>query len=281
MINTKILKGMKISFRTITIYATILATALVILASCKKDNQPNNGGENPPPEVNAVVKASSGDSLGVVGKINEFRTLLGDPLNTAPGAVDGRREVNWDAVPAAFTNLNNFPSDFFGSSDPALGNARKRGLILQNTGTSFRVDSTNFSDVEPTYANQFEAFSKKRLFTYMGNNITEITFKVPGTNIDAFIKGFGVVFTDVDVANSTSIAYFTATKSLGLFNSPVRTGTGSFSFLGVNFPDEKVTKVRITSGNGLLGTGIKDITDGGNKDLVVMDDFFYTEPKSN
>ncbi|MEP6947800.1 MAG: hypothetical protein ABI863_00935 [Ginsengibacter sp.] len=37
--------------------------------------------------------------------------------------------------------------------------------------------------------------------------------------------------------------------------------------------------VKITAGNGLLATGVKDITDGGTKDLVVMDDFIYDEPK--
>ena len=271
---------MQVSFKNLKSHTAIFASTLIIFASCKKDNPPNDGGQPPPPQINAIVKMSSGDSLGVVGRINDFRTLLGDPVNTAPGAVGGRREVNWDAVPPAFTNLNNFPSDFFGSSDPALANGRKRGLILQNTGTSFRVDSTNFSEVDPSYDTQFEAFSKKRLFAYMGNNITEITFKVPGTDTEAFIKGFGVVFTDVDVANSTSIEFFAGTKSLGVYYSPVRTETGSFSFLGVQFPDEKVTKVRITSGDGILATGVKDISNGGTKDLVVMDDFFYTEPKS-
>jgi hypothetical protein len=49
----------------------------------------------------------------------------------------------------------------------------------------------------------------------------------------------------------------------------------------VFFPDEKVTRVRITAGNGALATGVKDVTDGGSKDLVVYDDFFYNEPLAN
>lgn len=254
------------------------AGALLVLASCSKDKYVQE--TPPPPAVKSVVLLASGDSLGIVSKVNEFRLLAGDPLNTAPGATAGRREVNWDAVPASFTNANNFPFDFFGSADPALPNGRKRGLILTNTGTSFRVDSTRFADVDASYAAQFEAFSKARLFAYMGNNVTQVTFKVPGTTTDGYVNGFGVIFSDVDDAASTTVEYYNGDKSLGVFKAPVRTGAGSFSFVGVGFPDEKVTSVKITSGNGTLGAGVKDVSAGGTKDLVVMDDFFYSEPKS-
>ncbi|MEP7142566.1 MAG: hypothetical protein ABI707_06840 [Ferruginibacter sp.] len=71
--------------------------------------------------------------------------------------------------------------------------------------------------------------------------------------------------------------YFAGTKSLGVYKA--KTAAQGFSFVVVSFPDEKVTRVKITSGNGFLGTGIKDISDGGLKDLVVMDDFLYDEPK--
>jgi hypothetical protein len=264
--------------KRINLILTSAAVITVMTTACKKDN--DNNSTPPVPNVKTVQFTVSGDSLGVVTKINEFRLLAGDPLNAAPGATSGRREVNWDAVPANFTNANNFPFDFFGASDPALPNARKRGLILKNTGTSFRVDSTLFAEVDPTYSTQFQAFSKKRLFTYMANNITEVTFKVPGTNTDAFVKGFGVIFSDVDEAGSTTVEYFNGAKSLGVFAAPVRKANGSFSFVGIGFPDEKVTKVRIKSGTGVLATGVKDVSNGGTKDLVVMDDFLYDEPKA-
>jgi hypothetical protein len=231
---------------------------------------------NPAPTINKVVIAAAGDSTGIVTKLNEFRTLAGDPLNSIPGATTGRREVNWDGVSPAFTNNNNFPLDFFGSADPTLPNARKRGLILNGNNT-FRVDSTDFSEIDPSYETQFAAFSKKRLFAYIGNNVTEITFKVPGSTTDAFVKGFGVIFSDVDMADLTTVEYFNGVRSLGVFKAmPAPQG---FSFLGVEFPDEQVTRVRITSGNGLLATGVKDISNGGTKDLVVMDDFLYSEPQ--
>jgi hypothetical protein len=253
----------------------MIAVVAAIVTGCKKD------GESVPPAplVNAVIVSAAGDSAGIVAKLNEFRLLAGDPLNSAPGAGVGRREVNWDAVPPAFTNANNFPFDFFGSADPLLANGRKRGLLLTNTGTSFRVDSTDFADIDASYAAQFEAFSRKRLFAYMGNNVTEITFNVPGTNTPAFVKGFAVIFSDVDDANSTGVEYFNGNKSLGVYKA--KASAQGFSLVGVGFPDEKVTRVKITCGNGLLAAGVKDLTNGGTKDLVVMDDFIYDEPKAN
>jgi hypothetical protein len=257
--------------------ATVALASVIIFTACDKDDDYNNT-PNPPAIVAQEFK-STGDSLGISTKLNEFRNILGATLNSAPGATGGRREVNWDGVPPAFTNQNNFPFDFFGSSNPADANGRKRGLIMTNTGTSFRVDTTDFTDVEPSYADQFNRFSPKRLFVYMGNTVTECTFKVPGSTTDAFIKGFGVVFNDVDDANSSSIEFFNGNKSLGVFKAP-QSPSGQFSFLGVFFPDEKVTKVKIKSGNGLLAKDNKDITNGGSQDLVVMDDFLYDEPKS-
>jgi hypothetical protein len=254
----------------------IISAVLLSLSACKKyddDYEPQ-----PQPQIKSTVVTGSGD---LTATITQFRSLLGDQLNTTPGPhTTGRREINWDGVPASFTNANNFPFDFFNITDPAGTNGRKRGLVYNNTGTSFRVDSTDFSEVEATYAGEFDAFSPKRLFAYMGNNVTEVSFKQPGTNTDATVKGFGIIFSDVDDANSTTLEFYNGNKSLGIFKVPVRT-TGSFSFLGVHFPEEKVTRVKITAGNAVLAAGVKDISNGGTKDLVVMDDFFYSEPQVN
>ena len=268
---------MKSFSNTNQLIAIAMILSAITITSCEK-NEDHYPTPSPKPTVNTVVKSVAGDSAGIVAILNEFRTLSGATLHIAPGATDGRREVNWDAVPANFTNSNNFPFDFFGAFDAALPNGRKRGLILTNTGTSFRVDSTDFSDIDPSYKDQFEAFSRKRLFTYVGNNITEVTFTVPGTNTPAFTKSFGVIFSDIDVADATTIEYFNGSKSLGVFKAA--TAPQGFTVLGVSFPDEKITRVKIIAGNGLLGAGIKDITNGGAKDLVVMDDFIYSEPKA-
>ncbi len=258
--------------------AAIVLIASIFATGCDKDKDDDYKDDPPKPPVNVTVFSVAGDNAGITDKRNEFRNVLGATLNTAPGAVGGRREVDWDAVPPALTNINGFPSDFFGQSDAALPNGRKRGLLMTNTGASFRVDSTDFSDIDASYANEFGPFSPKKIFVYLGNTVTECTFKVPGTTTDAFIKGFGVVFNDVDAANSSSLEFYNGTKSLGVYYAKP-SPSGQFSLLGAFFPDEKITKVKITSGNGLLTAGIKDISTGGTKDLVVMDDFLYDEPK--
>lgn len=259
------MKCMKISL-------IVLTTAL--FTSCNKDEHDN---PYPPAGVEATVVKGSGDITNV---LEDFRRLLGDPLNVAPEKSTGRREVNWDAVPATFTNNNNFPFDFFNSTDAAAPNGRKRGLILANSNNTFRVDSTDFSEIDPSYATQFDAFSPKRTFISVGTNVTDATFKLPGTNTDAFTKGFGVVFADVDYEDYSYIEYFQGTKSLGSFKVPPSTNQSNFSFLGVYFPNNKVTRVKITSGNGSLAKDIKDVSNEGLKDLVVMDDFLYSEPKA-
>jgi hypothetical protein len=254
---------------------TSMFLSSLLILSCNKDDYDN---PNPNPQPQATVVKASGD---LTSALAEFRHLLGDSLNTTPGKTSGRREINWDGVPANITNTDNFPFDFFNSTDPAVANGRKRGLVYQNTGTSFRVDSSDFSGIDNSYATQFDAFSPKKVFTYLGNNVTDVVFKVAGTNTDATIQGFGLVLSDVDDPNSTTLEFFNGLKSLVVFKAPTRTAASSFSFLGVFFPGEKVTRVRITAGNGVLTVGVKDVSDGGTKDLVVMDDFFYSEPQAN
>ena len=224
-----------------------------------------------------IVISASGD---INDALNEFRALLG-PLNTVPGATGGRREINWDGVPAAFTNNNLFPGDFFGSFAPADPNGRKRGLINTTPGDGFRISDNNFSDVNPAYAGTFLTFSPAKTFIANNSVITDNLFKVPGTNVDASVQGFGVVFSDVNNAASTSLEFFAGERSLGTFKVPNNGNniSGAFSFLGVYFPNEKVTRVRIYSGNAPLSATVESTSAVAGQDLVIMDDFIYSEPR--
>lgn len=261
--------------KQVRFFSGMLLAAAVFVASCSKDDDDYNDHPSPPPPApKSTVVSASGD---LTAALTQFRTLLGDPLNTTPGQTAGRREINWEGVPPANNNNNTFPFDFFNDKATPGNVNRKRGLEY-GVSIALRIDSTNYAEIDASYANEFKAFSGKRLFAHATGTTNDVFFKVAGTNTDAFIKGFGVVFSDVDDANSTSLEFFSGNKSLGKFKAPVRTDANGFSFLGVFFPDDKVTAVRIVSGNGVLTAGTKDVSAGGTKDLVVMDDFFYSEP---
>jgi hypothetical protein len=136
----------------------------------------------------------------------------------------------------------------------------------------------------PTYGTIFRTFSRSRLFTPVGSNITEASFSIPGTNgtAPATVRGFGAVFTDVDQVNgatvkggSTLIEYFDKNSRL-LFSSfvPAAPGDGSLSFFGIKFDDARIASVRITAGNVAPGPN-----DDRKNDIVMMDDFIYGEPE--
>jgi len=281
---------MKVSIKFLLASITIAS-----FASCSKDHsymkdrsESKSSSSAAPSESESkpetIIFKASGDSLAISPALKEFRDLLGSP-NLIPGPTggfkSGRREINWDGVPDMFTNNNSFPADFFGSFDPALGAGRKRGLVYRTPGTGFSVSNNDFSFINLKYDDQFNAFSPKRTFIAVGSNITDNFFKVPGTNIDASVQGFGVVFSGVNNASSTLMEFYNGDRLLGSFKVPNvgNNNPGGFSFLGVYFPNEKVTRVRIYSGSAALSSTQDDLTDGGGEDLVVMDDFIYSEPQ--
>jgi hypothetical protein len=119
-----------------------------------------------------------------------------------------------------------------------------------------------------------------RLFAPVGSNIVDTLFFLPGSDgtIPATVKGFGAVFTDVDLSNVTKVEYFDGAGN-SLFSGFVPIGDvpdGSLSFFGVLFDgNEQVARVRITTGNTALGPD-DDPSEG--VDVVALDVFLYSEP---
>ena len=228
-----------------------------------------------------VLFTDSGASASdIVAEVNVFRAALGNPNNgnaTGP-LLTGRREINWDGGgppvingTAPVTPFNVF-LDTRGASFTTPGSGLTQAAV---TGGLLSLDTIN-----ATYATTFTTFSQNRLFTPLGSTITDATFSIPGTNgtVAATITGFGVVFTDVDLANSSSLQFFDSLgASLGSFSVPAGpAGNASLSFLGVIFnAGEQIARVRITSGNTPLGP-----TDAPGVDVVVMDDVLYSEPRA-
>jgi hypothetical protein len=223
--------------------------------------------------VPIVFSNSGSDAAGIQAGVDSFRAAVGDPNNgNTPGPLfAGRREINWDGGGATTTTVSGTPFTGFQDIRGALF-VTPGADFVQATPTGLAVQFSN-----PTYGSIFQTFSPQRLFAPIGSNVTDMFFFIPGTNggIAATVSAFGVVFSDVDLANTASIQYFDVNGgSLGTFFAlPANDG---LSFLGVLFTGgELIGRVRITTGNSSLGPN-----DGGGIDVAVMDDFLYAEPRA-
>jgi len=226
----------------------------------------------PNPAPVATLYTATGN---IAAKVDEFRNALG-PSNggTAGEQATGRREINWDGAGAnPFNNRNDFPANFFNTNV-------KAGAVFTTAGTGFRNDSTLFSEINPTYATEFNFFSPTKIFAPVGSNLLDQLFQVAGQPTPAVVRGFGIVLSDVDLADQTTIQLFAQDGSLlGTYAAPVRSDAGGLSFVGVTFTESIIARVRITLGTGALGATVNDVTSGGTVDLVVLDNLIYGEPK--
>ncbi len=222
-----------------------------------------------------TFSAAATEPIGIQATVDAYRASLGmlNP-NVDGSSGSGRREINWDGVPVGFADPNILPGTYFNTSSP-------RGVVLSTPGSGFQVSANSvegaveFGNMNASYPTIFDTFSAQRLFTALGSNIVDVSFFVPGSTAPAWVSGFGAVFTDVDLASTTSLQFFgLSNESLGTFFVSALLGDGNLSFLGVQFNGgEQIGRVRITAGNSALGP-----FESGALDLVVMDDFIYAEP---
>ncbi len=209
-------------------------------------------------------------------KVDEFRTALGNPNNANnPGPLaGGRREINWDGGGAIVASP---------VTTPFTGFQNTRGGTFTTSGTGFLQTPLNVAEltnINATYTTEFGTFSALRIFTPIGSNITDATFSLPGSNgaIPATVAGFGAVFSDVDTTNTTRMEFFDlGNNSIFTLNVPPDTvGDAGLSFAGaLATAGERIARVRITTGNSALGPTDQN---GDLVDVVVMDDFLYSEP---
>ena len=229
------------------------------------------------PAPSARAAAVFSDSGDITDTVAAFQAALGEPNNgNNPGPITGgRREISWDG--GGVSDAVDMPANQFAG----------RGVVFATPGTGFQISGADgnpantaaneeFANINPSYSGLFSTFSPEKLFTAIGSNIVDVNFFIPGdTTTAANTIGFGAVFTDVDVADTSMIEFFDAADTLLQSEFVPVSGTAEegLSFLGVTFDSAVVRRVRITSGNAALG-GVE----GDGNDLVVMDDFLYGEP---
>lgn len=240
---------------------------IMSLGACNDDN-----GVAPLPLPLATVVMATGDLTAAVAT---FRDALGPANGTVAGEqANGRREISWDGASAnPFNNQDNFPAAFFNT----VANV---GSVFVTNGTGFRNDSTRFVDINATYAAEFGFLSPNKIFAPIGSNRFDQLFQVAGQPTPALVTGVGIVFSDVDVKDSTTVQLFALDgTSLGVYAAPVRTDATGLSFVGISYADALIARVRITLGTGALGVGVNDLSAGGTRDLVVVDNMIYGEPR--
>jgi hypothetical protein len=277
----------KQSVTNINILSTAIAAfgLLSMLLAVSETAQAQARNDVPP----AVFQAAGTTAASIQSTVDAFRARLGDPNNlNNPGPLEkGRREINWDGG-------NPNVLDTTAPVNPFL-------VFLNTRGSQFKTPGLGLSQAppsggpqgglavlfgNPTYGQIFKAFSRSRLFTPVGSNITEASFSIPGTNgtVPATVRGFGAVFTDVDQPDgvgagakrsSTRIQYFDRDGEL-IFTSfvPASPGDGSLSFFGIVFDDARIASVVIKTGDVAPGPN-----DDRHHDIVMMDDFIYGEPQ--
>jgi hypothetical protein len=275
--------------RTTSLRAVVFGVA-IILAGCNDGSrlatEPSSrdaGALAPAAQVsqNTLKDKHDVQIVSATGDINaavkQYRDLLGDLNPNVKGEQPGeRREINWDAVPAGFTNNDALPGDFFNATSP-------RGVLFTTDGSGFHISNQGYIEVNPSYAGEFNFFSPFKLFVAVGSTITDIQFVVAGSNTPAVVKGFGSVFEDVGRAHSTTIEYFDVNgKRLLKVAAPRRSDAQGLSFVGAKFDARIVARVRITAGDTPIGANTVDNVKGAGhkRDLVVMDDFIYGEPRA-
>ena len=233
-------------------------------------------------EAPAVFQAAGPNIASIQGIIDQYRLAIGGINNgNNPGPLPtGRREINWDGGGSTATSPGPTPFLVF---------LNTRGAFIETPGSGFvqaPLDGLVTTFGNPSYATTFQPFSPVRLFSPVGSRITEVTFFVPGTGTGtpATTRGFGAIFSDVDLpgakrvdANSSTLIRYLGEHGELLYRMhvPASPGDAGLSFLGVLFNDPRIASVRISAGNATPGKN-----DGGNSDVVMMDDFIYAEPQA-
>ena len=217
--------------------------------------------------------ASGAQPADIQAAVDAFRAALGTP----------HFEINWDGVPDTKAAPNLMPFDQF----------KARGVLFATPGSGFEISAkagnptgtpVEFGDITGGLRNQFQVFSKERLFTALDSAVTLTQFVVPGSNTLATSNAFGSVFTNVTKEGVTTIDYLNASgQSLHTQIVPA-SKRGGLSFAGTFFSQgEKVSTVRITSGNVELNREVGLIPNPRGDDpvdVVVMDDFIYATPQA-
>ncbi len=227
-----------------------------------------------------AFEATGDTAADIQQTVDDFRGALGAnngnlPINADP---NGRRQINWDGIPDAFSDPNLLPGDFFNADIPG----RARGIEFQATGstTGFMVSSTAASG-QPTafgFDSAFPVFSDERLFASVGGSSFDILFFDPSDQTtQATVSGFGAVFSGLQIASPVQLQFFNLANELIGNLDPIGTDTGDgLSFFGAIFDAPEIAKVSVIGDSRFLTENGRFA--GPRGDGFAFDDFIFGEP---
>jgi hypothetical protein len=233
-------------------------------------------------------------SGGALDALNAFKAALGGgTANTAAAPQPGGfRTITWDGVKTDGTDSAAGPNSTVVIASKTVGIPLDR---FQGQGTFFldiyAVSGDGFTDVNPNVTSTtLQAFSTPNTFAMFNDNTIDQAFvlaSVPGTSpVLAGTRGFGAIFINNQVANTSSIEYFHGDQSLGKFFVPADPTAGAPEFLGELWPANMPIVTRVTLNLGTAATGVLFDFNGTTPTpvgtdptkLVTTDDFVYAEP---
>jgi len=219
-----------------------------------------------------------------------FEAAIGGVKNSAASPQNGGfRVINWDGVFVDGTDFGGVTTVIVANKVVGipLNRFETQGVFFEEiyavANDGFKSVNTSVNAASPAL---FPSFSPIRTFAMFNDNSIGLSFILPSSVTfsanPAATRGFGAIFFNVRIANTTSIEYFNGARSLGKFFVPVGT-QGQAEFLGVLFATPIVTSVQITCGTDVLFTfdGVTSAsvgTDTSPHNLVATDDFVYAEP---
>ncbi len=235
------------------------------------------------PVAGQITRSTTGAfRADLAGAIGLFRADLG-PLNPylPRSFLTGRREIDWDDLPATLATPNLLSGTHYNAVSP-------RGVVLSTPGTGLLVSAAigdgtgvavNFGDVNPAYLTGLMPYSGERMMAAQGSVRTTIDFVIPGTTLPALSRGFGAVFADVDEFGPTRVQYFDASGFMLLdLPVPATRGEATYSFVGASFASPVVASVRILAGTVPLNATSSSVFGLPTVDVVAIDDLIFGEP---
>jgi hypothetical protein len=202
----------------------------------------------------------------------------------------GFRTITWDGVKTDGTDSGGPPNTTVISQGNTVGipldRFQPQGVYF---GAVYAVTGNGFTTVNPSTAGLFPPFSPPNTFAMFNDNGIDFKFVVPSlatsTIVSASSRGFGAVFINVELANTTSIQFFNGNQVLDTVFAPVG-GKGQPVFVGDLFPSAVVTRVVLTLGTDVIfsfdGTTFHPGPNADNPalghNLVVTDDWIFAEP---